>query len=75
VVAVKSGEGLDDGPAMAWDQLRECCRDVLALQRGEQLKRRLEFERERLEARIEGGGWKMEGCGESGRPSSRPPSS
>ena len=44
VVAAKSGD-----QAVAWNQMREFCHDVLALQRGEQQWQRLDLERQRLD--------------------------
>jgi len=71
VVAMKRAEkgGGGGDPAAAWNQLRECCHDLVALQRGEQRDRRLDlvragmaFRREKTGcgARLEDGGWKME---------------
>src|SRR5450756_796709 len=49
VVAMKqrTGRGAKDGEA--WERMRECCHDVLALQRSEHLAQRLELDRERLD--------------------------
>jgi len=83
VVAAKSAEGLGDDSVPAWDRMREFCRDVMALRRGEQVKQRLEIEQERLAFRheklgvraglasggqLEDGGLKMED-----NPCGRPP--
>ncbi|MDR3458863.1 MAG: hypothetical protein P4N60_15545, partial [Verrucomicrobiae bacterium] len=48
VVGLKQLKGRDGADGLAWERLRECCHDVLALQRSEQLAQRLEFEREKL---------------------------
>ena len=46
------GRGGDDG--QAWDRMREFCHDVVALSREEHLKQRLEFDREKYEAIVQG---------------------
>lgn len=48
VVAMKQLNEQGGDPAAAWNQLRECCRDVLALQRGEQQAQRIELDWEKL---------------------------
>jgi len=48
VVGMKQLKGRKGDRALAWDQLRECCHDIVALRREEHLAQRLEFDRERL---------------------------
>ena len=63
VVRLKEQMGRNGG-TVAWEQMRACTRDILALQRGEQRKRRLELAQVALDLRkaegwrIENGGWK-----------------
>ncbi|HEV2693233.1 MAG TPA: hypothetical protein VG347_10095 [Verrucomicrobiae bacterium] len=51
VVMMKQGQESNQG--MPWEQLRECCRDVQALQRGQQQNRRLDLEEEKVAFREE----------------------
>ncbi|MBW8863720.1 MAG: hypothetical protein JF609_02140 [Verrucomicrobia bacterium] len=48
-VGMKQWQGQGGDPAAAWNRMREFCRDIVALQRGERLAQRLEFERGRAE--------------------------
>ena len=52
-VGMKKLEGQGGDRAAAWNQLRECCHDVVALRRGEYLARRLELEHTRRALRFE----------------------
>ncbi|MBW8865586.1 MAG: hypothetical protein JF609_11840 [Verrucomicrobia bacterium] len=46
-VAMKQSQGQGGDPAAAWNRMREFCRDIVALQRGEHRAQRLEFEQGR----------------------------
>ncbi|MDR3456348.1 MAG: hypothetical protein P4N60_02790 [Verrucomicrobiae bacterium] len=61
VVGLKQLKGRAGDREAAWNQMRECCHDVLALRRMEHLAQRLEFERVRAGLKFEDGGLKMEG--------------
>ena len=54
-VAMKQWQGQGGDPTAAWNRLRECCHDIVALQRGEQRAQRLELEGERWATKIEDG--------------------
>jgi len=47
VVAARVFAGKAGRKKAAWNQLRECCSDMVALQRADHLRQRLEFEKER----------------------------
>ncbi|HEV2695601.1 MAG TPA: hypothetical protein VG347_22105 [Verrucomicrobiae bacterium] len=51
VVAMKRAQSEGGDPMVAWNRLRECCHDMMALQRGEQRARRLELVRAGLALR------------------------
>jgi hypothetical protein len=51
-VGMKQLQGRGGDRAEAWERLRECCHDILALQRGEYLEQRLKFDMEKLSSRL-----------------------
>jgi hypothetical protein len=54
VVEMKKREGQGGNDGQAWNRMREFCHDVVALRRTEHLAQRLEFDREKYEAIVQG---------------------
>jgi hypothetical protein len=53
VVGMKQRLGWNGDPTAAWEQLRECCHDVMALRRADHLAQRLELDREKAQTLLD----------------------
>lgn len=54
VISVKQLAGQGGDQAGDWNRLRDCCQDLVALQRREYLAQRLELQREKVQAGLVG---------------------